>query len=106
MACWYKVTIPFEDAGFLGPGKSLRDAFEAMFVVHQTPPDAAMFAEHDAVYQRYIYYFSPGAYAIAGTLIDGNAGITCPRPANSDRLALLVGHAGAPVDLLAVEDKS
>ena len=65
---------------FLGPGKSLQDAFEAVSIVNRTPRDAAMFAEHDAVYRRYIYYFSPGAYSIAGALIDSNARHYMPTP--------------------------
>jgi hypothetical protein len=97
---WYKITLPLSECGIGGTAKSLQTAFETLFMANSIPKDAAMFARNAEDSEHCHYFFSPGALAIAASLIEGFGGTKCDPPAGND-LHLLVGHASARQTLLA-----
>jgi hypothetical protein len=98
MNSWFKVTVPFEEAGVAGTAKKLQDAFYVLFVMNGSPPNAAIFGLRSDNQYHYCVYFSPGAARIAGSVIEHYSGVPCERPPRN--AALLVGHAGARESLL------
>jgi hypothetical protein len=87
---WYRVTLSNSDV-VARRHMELQKAFERLFLAHQWPSQAAMFASVDTLAHH--FYFSPGAVGIARDLIARYAGTECVRPEASD-LVLLVGNPG------------
>jgi hypothetical protein len=71
----------------------LQREFEAIFMTHGGPRDAAMFSNQDPA-RDHEFYFSPGALRIAGDIIRRYGGAPCETPSQSEA-ALLVGEADA-----------
>lgn len=89
MAQWYKVTIPAASCGT--KAVILQNDFETLFTINGTPNGAAMFRSHGD--QNDLFYFSPGAVAIALGLIQHFSGQPCPPPVgDGESPKLLVGH--------------
>jgi hypothetical protein len=95
MSEWYKVTLPYSEAGIAGKGKSLQDAFEVVFIANRAPEEAAMFTRRSDDLENVFYYFTPGATTIAKGIIQSFGGVECPAPKYDNYIVLLVGHAGA-----------
>jgi hypothetical protein len=97
---WFKVTLPAGecDTG----GRAIRNDFETLFTINDTPKNAALFGSKDV--EHYCFYFSPGAVAIAGGLIQHFGGVPSHRLRTNTHLWLLVGHADA-LEMLSKETK-
>lgn len=88
---WYKVRLPATEHG--PQAKILENDFETLFNINSTPNGAALFSSHDEEGQEHVFYFSPGAVAIARGLIKHFAGEPCEVPvADADNPKLLVGR--------------
>jgi hypothetical protein len=96
---WYKITLPFAEAGIGGKAKELQTAFETLFKANHAPKNAAMFTSRDESFENCSYYFSPGTIAFAEALIRAYSGVTCEPPL-AEEVNLLVGHDGAAQTLL------
>ena len=81
------------DGGFA----TIADEFASAFLGAGAPGDAAVFAGGLSSIGQTLY-FSPGAYAIAGELIDRFGGVPVPCP---EQARLLIGGEGA--DTLGVK---
>ena len=92
MAQWYRVRVPAAECGT--GGRALQNDFERLFTKNGAPKNAALFGSKEV--EHHSYYFSPGAVAIAGGLIQHFGGVPSPPP-NEDECTplLLVGHAGS-----------
>jgi hypothetical protein len=100
-AQWYVVTLPAADCGMHGKAKTMQDAFEALFDIHGAPNNAALFTSHDEHFQKYYFYFSPGAAEIARSLVEAYSGVACAAPIRDEHTpVLLVGHSNAREALL------
>lgn len=64
-----------------------------------------MFTNHEKSFEKSFYYFSPGASAIAGSLIEKYSGVRCPAP-EREAVTLLVGHSDARETLLPTKENS
>lgn len=72
-------------------GKSLQNDFETLFEINDTPNGAALFTLRGE--EEHVFYFSPGAVAIARGLIQHFSGKPCPAPVmEGNNPVLLVGH--------------
>lgn len=100
MQTWQKVDLPLEECGLYGSADQLQKAFEVMFISRHSPRDAALFEWHDDKFETNAFYFSPAASGLVKSLIDRFGGSECSPPVLSDRLVLLVGHAGVAEELL------
>lgn len=79
----------------------MQDAFEALFRIHGAPSNAALFTSHDDRFEKYFFYFSPGAAEIARSLVEGYSGVPCSAPVRDEHTpVLLVGHPDAREVLL------
>ena len=87
MDSWYKVTLP------LSATARLQDAFASVFMANGAPVDAAMFGDENDL-RNAIFYFSPGAFRIAGNLLSSYKAVKCSRPLQGS-VALLVGDQSA-----------
>jgi hypothetical protein len=85
---WHRVTLSNSDV-VARRHMELQTAFETLFLAHQWPHRAAMFASVDSLAHH--FYFSPGAVEIAGHLIGQYGGAACANPEPAD-LVLLVGN--------------
>jgi hypothetical protein len=103
MDSWYKVTLPFTEAGVDGRVKSLQEAFRFLFTVHVASKNAAMFGNGNEDLNHYFCYFSPDAVQIARIVIQTYGGVKCSAPMK-DSVQLLVGHADAGDALLSVKE--
>ncbi len=97
---WYKVTLPFAEAGIAGKAMALQNAFGELLIASGGVRDAAMFSNRDENYEWCFYYFSPGAVRLAKPLIDAYGGVTCPAPKRGT-VDLQAGDASAFDTLLA-----
>jgi hypothetical protein len=88
---WYRVQMSPSDV-VLRRAIQMQDAFEAIFMAHGGPADAAMCGGMDDT--RNDYFFSPGAAAIAIDVIRTFGGAEFPAPKRS-AVALLVCNYGA-----------
>ena len=95
MSGWYRVTLPYSEAGMAGKGRLLQDAFEVSFMSDHAPADAALFTRRSDDFENVFYYFTPGAVRIAKGMIDSLRGVACSAPEYDDQIALLVDHADA-----------
>lgn len=98
MQSWYRVDLPPSECGRNGKADQLQKAFDVMFITSQK--DAALFKWHDETLQTNVFFFSPAGAALIRPLLDEVGAIECGPPILSDRLVLLVGHAGARETLL------
>ena len=91
-AQWYKVSIPAAERST--QGKTLQNDFETLFAINRAPNGAALFTSRGE--EEHVFYFSPGAVAIARGLIQHFSGGPCPAPVmEGNNPVLLVGHRGA-----------
>lgn len=87
---WYSVTIPAAECGTRAA--ILKNDFETLYTINGTPNGAALFTSHGN--ESELFYFSPGAVAIAGGLIQHFSGQPCSAPVeDAGKPLLLVGHA-------------
>ncbi|MGB9198810.1 MAG: hypothetical protein WCB53_17950 [Terriglobales bacterium] len=97
METWYKLSFPYKECGIGGKGQGLQDNFLFLLIRNGGKPwSAALFSQHDADYENVVYYFTPDAYKIAGSLIEGQRAVPCdqpPFPTIENRLRLAVGDA-------------
>ncbi len=103
MESWYRVALPFTEAGVKGKVKSLQDAFQFLFTANVASKNAAMFGNRDEDLKNYFCYFSPDAVQIARIVIQTYGGVKCSAPMK-DSVHLLVGHADAGDILLSVNE--
>jgi hypothetical protein len=89
---WKQVTLSNDDIVAYRHGE-LQDAFEAVFMAHSAPKDAAMFGRIPD-HKVYDYYFSPGAVGVFRDVLETWKATDCARP-DRDGTSLLVGHADA-----------
>jgi hypothetical protein len=101
MGNWYKVTVPASEAGLLGNGKRVQDAFVVVFMSAKSTHNAAMFGRPSDDFDTYDFFFSPDAWNLAGPLLESYSAVKCERPLNDGRIRLRVGHHDAAT-LLAV----
>ena len=87
---WQRVTLSNSDV-VARRHMELQKEFETLFLAHQWPSQAAMFASVDTLAHH--FYFSPGAVAFSGDLISRFGGVECAQPEVSN-LVLLVGNPG------------
>ena len=102
MKSWYKVTLPFTEAGVNGKVKSLQEAFRFLFTANVASKNAAMFGNRNEDLKNYFCYFSPDAVQIARIVIQTYGGVKCSAPMRGS-VHLLVGHADAGDTLLSVK---
>ena len=100
MPFWYRVDLPLYECRRNGKADQLQKAFEVMFLTNQKPQDAALFEWHDEIVQNNVFFFSPAGASLIRSLLKGVGAVECGPPILSDRLVLLVGHAGARETLL------
>jgi hypothetical protein len=100
MPAWYRVDLPLCECSRNGKADQLQKAFEGMFITSQKPRDAALFEWHDETLQTNVFFFSPAGAGLIRPLLEEAGAIECGPPILSDRLVLLVGHAGARETLL------
>jgi hypothetical protein len=87
---WHRVTLSNSDV-VARRHMELQKEFETLFLAHQWPSKAAMFASVDTLAHH--FYFSPAAVAFSGDLIARYGGTECAQPEVND-LVLLVGNPG------------
>jgi len=87
---WHRVTLSNSDV-VARRHMELQKAFETLFLAHQWPSQAAMFASVDTLAHH--FYFSPAAVGFSADLIAHYGGAECAQPEVSD-LVLLVGNPG------------
>jgi hypothetical protein len=87
---WYRVTLSNSDV-VARRHMDLQKEFETLFLAHQWPTQAAMFASVDTLAHH--FYFSPAAVTFSGDLIAHYGGTECAQPEVTD-LVLLVGNPG------------
>ena len=85
---WYKVTVPS-----LADQNTLRNDFTNLHMANGARKGAALLFDEPPPNTN-VFYFSPGAVAIAKDLIEGYNGIECPAPTSSLRLSLAAGDGG------------
>jgi hypothetical protein len=84
-----------------GKAKTMQDAFEALFQINGAPTNATLFTSHDEHFEKYYFYFSPGAAEIARSLLEAYSGDPCAAPIREEQTpVLLVGHSDAREALL------
>lgn len=72
---WKQVTLSDDD--IIGEKhRAMQDDFTKAFIAAASPPDAGLFIDKETD----VYYFSPKAVQIAGTLITRFGGRDCPAP--------------------------
>jgi hypothetical protein len=84
---WYRVGLSTTEVAAEKYAK-LQTTFDILFKASSSPEDAAMFESNNP---KYIYYFSPGAVAIAMPLISAYSGVECSAPSEAN-VTLLIGH--------------
>ena len=92
MQNWYKVTLPYGKGASLA--NQLQLAFEIAREAHGSPPDAALFTNHDSSHEHEFIYLTPAAADIAKSIIRKFEGRACPPPKRAGTM-LLVGHPDA-----------
>jgi hypothetical protein len=100
---WYRVSIAAVECGT--KAAILQNDFETLYTINGAPNGAAMFGTQDEKAGASIFYFSPGAVAIAHGLIQHFSGEPCEAPSSADNLTLLIGHAGEREVLLRSTDR-
>jgi hypothetical protein len=91
---WMKVTLKPDD--IIG-GMSLHEAFNTALETARFPKGAAMFRAVRPVQNA--YYFSPGAVAIARSLLQQFHAEECEMPVRSD-VGLTAAGAGVSLDMI------
>lgn len=99
---WYRVIIRAAECGT--KAAILQNDFETLYTINGAPNGAAMFSSEEQVSGNSLFYFSPGAVAIARGLIQHFSGEPCSVPSHADRPILLVGRAGEREVLLKSTD--
>jgi hypothetical protein len=89
---WYRVSIAAAECGT--KAAILQNDFETLYSINGAPNGAALFRSEKQESENSIFYFSPGAVAIARGLIQHFSGEPCEAPSNADNPTLLVGHTG------------
>lgn len=86
---WYKVTFAADECGT--KAAILRNDFETLFTINGSPNGAALFSAISREHQ--LFYFAPGAVALARGLIERFDGVPSPAPdEHEDTLVLLIGQ--------------
>ena len=86
-----------------GKAKTMQAAFEALFQMNGAPNNAALFASHDEHFEKYYFYFSPGAAEPRLHAHWSRAMQGCPSPhrfGTSTHRCYPVGHSDAREALL------
>ena len=94
---WYHVRLSSYD---IAAGKHIRlqNAFTTLYLERLAPKGIAMFVNRD-VKDDYTYYFSPQCLSFCTAVFSTFGASQCTPPSRVS-VALLVGDAGAPGDLL------
>jgi hypothetical protein len=100
---WYKITLPYGKSPALA--NQLQLAFEVIWEAHGSPPDAALFSNHDSDHEHQFIYLSPAAARIAKSVIRKFEGVACLPPRRTGTI-LLAGHSDARESLLPKESDS
>lgn len=99
---WYRVTVPAAECST--KAAILQNDFETLYTINGAPNGAALFTGRDEKSENSIFYFSPGAVAIARGLIQHFSGEPCSVPSDADSPILLVGRTGEREVLLKSTD--
>jgi hypothetical protein len=94
---WKVVKMSSQDVA-AGKHAQLQNMFEKIFIGLMAPKGAAMFSSVK-IAKEYSYYFSPAAWQMIDLAAMGHQAEDCAAPAKGS-VALLVGHASAPEELL------
>lgn len=95
--CWrmHQISVAMIQKGY---HRSLQDQFEEIFMSFKGPQDMALFSTGVSSESGIAFYFSPGCWPHARALMQAIGAEPCQKP--EEKLALLVGHADAPSNLL------
>jgi hypothetical protein len=77
---WFQVVLSDRDIQ-TGKHMALQNEFASIFMARGGPSGAGMFTSRD--YSTHIYYFSPKAVEISGTLLQRYAGTKCDAPSSA-----------------------